>query len=233
VFQQQRKHQHSIASISSCHKLERSAYIFWFHTWDYQRLGYFINKKYQYAYIATPSCTLRGHTTAVNCFGIFPDEQDQRIASGSNDTFIKLWDVRQKENYAVLKQHAKQINSIDISPNGLFLLSGSEDGTTKFWDLRSYGKVLSTYAEHSGPIIKAIFHPDDCVFASCSSDKTVKCFSCDESKGIYHYLSSTDLVSMPITSIDFNINGSLLCLACNNTLRICNMEKNGVLVESL
>lgn len=67
--------------------------------------------------------------------------------------------MREKKNYAVLKHHNKQINSIDISPDGNYLLSGSEDGTTKLWDLRDPMKVLCTYAEHSAPVIRAIFNP--------------------------------------------------------------------------
>jgi WD40 repeat protein len=93
--------------------------------------------------------------------------------------------------------------------------------------------VLSTYAEHSAPITKVIFNPEDFMFASCSVDKTAKYFTCDESKGKYQYVSSTDIVTMPITAIDFNLDGSLLCLASTNILRICDMKKSGVLIESL
>lgn len=82
----------------------------------------------------TPSCTLKGHATSVNCFGLFPEET--RIASGSYDTHIKLWDIRAKDNIGMLKHHTKQINSIDVSPDCHYLISGSEDCTTKLWDMR-------------------------------------------------------------------------------------------------
>lgn len=71
-----------------------------------------------------PIFTLKGHATSVNCFGIFPEEPD-RLASGSYDTHIKLWDIRNKNNTGMLKHHTKPINSIDISPDGRYLLSGS------------------------------------------------------------------------------------------------------------
>ncbi len=78
---------------------------------------------------------LKGHSTSINCFGIFP-EFSHRMASGSYDTNIKLWDIRDKNNYATLKGHTKQINSIDVSPDSMMLLSGAEDNTCKIWDLR-------------------------------------------------------------------------------------------------
>jgi WD40 repeat protein len=75
------------------------------------------------------------------------------IASGSYDTQIKIWDHRKKENIAT-----KQINSIDISPDGRYLLSASEDGTSKFWDIGTQ-KIINTYSEHTAPVLKAIFNP--------------------------------------------------------------------------
>jgi WD40 repeat protein len=71
------------------------------------------------------------------------------------------------------------------------------------------------------------------MFASCSADRTVKYFSCDKKKGAYVYVSSTELVSMPITAIDFNLDGTLLCTAGNEILKIWDMRKNGLLIESI
>lgn len=46
----------------------------------------------------------------------------------------------------MLKNHTRQINSIDISPDCHYLLSGSEDNTTKLWDVRYPQKIVSTYS---------------------------------------------------------------------------------------
>jgi WD40 repeat protein len=43
-------------------------------------------------------------------------------------------------------------------------------------------KVINTYTDHTAPVLKAIFHPEDQMFASCSSDRTAKIFNCDISK---------------------------------------------------
>ena len=78
----------------------------------------------------------------------------------------------------MLKHHTKQINCIDISPDNRYLLSTSEDATIKLWDLRYPEKLLATYSEHNGPVLKAKFNPEDCMFASCSVDRTSKYFRC-------------------------------------------------------
>ena len=62
-------------------------------------------------------------------------------------------------------------------------------------------------------------------------DRTAKYFRCEHNH--YEYKSGTELVSMPITAIDFNLDGSRLCTAGNDILKIWNMDKNGLLVETI
>jgi hypothetical protein len=69
--------------------------------------------------------------------------------------------------------------------------------------------------------------------ASCSAARTVKYFRCDKVRGSYLYVSSSERVSMPLTAIDFNHDGSQVCSAGNDILKIWNMSKNGLLMESI
>ena len=72
----------------------------------------------------TGNTPLRGHSTSINCFGVYPDDPS-KLVSGSYDTTVKLWDIRDKNCAATLKGHTKQINALSISPDGQLLLSGS------------------------------------------------------------------------------------------------------------
>lgn len=92
---------------------------------------------------------------------------------------IKLWDIRDKNCTNTLKGHSKPINSIAISPDGYMLLSGSEDNTARLWEMRMPDKPIYIATEHNGPIIKVKFNPEDCMFATCSMDRTAKYFRCE------------------------------------------------------
>lgn len=82
--------------------------------------------------------------------------------------------------------------------------------------------------EHNGPILKVKFNHEDCMFATCSADKTAKNFRCEEK--CYGYISSTDMVATPITAIGFSLDGKTLYTAANDMLKSWNMYKNGLLL---
>lgn len=78
------------------------------------------------------SGTLKGHTVAVNSLCKFPlEEANNLLLSGSYDSNIKVWDLRQKQVVNTLKGHLMQINCLDGSPDGKYIVSGSQDATVK------------------------------------------------------------------------------------------------------
>jgi WD40 repeat protein len=70
------------------------------------------------------------------------------------------------------------------------------------------------------------------MFASSSMDKTAKYYRC-EAPNHFHFVSSTDMVAMPITAIAFDDEGKVLYTAANDTLKIWNMAKGGLLIETI
>ena len=66
------------------------------------------------------------------------------LASGSEDSTIKLWDVTSGQLIRTLTGHTNWISwSVDLINNGQTLVSGSQDGTIKLWNW-STGECLST-----------------------------------------------------------------------------------------
>jgi WD40 repeat protein len=74
--------------------------------------------------------------------------------------------------------HTSAINSVKFSKSGEFLLTASNDGQIKLWDVRS-GMILRTFVGHRGVVTSVAFAANDaCVLSDSDankySDKTTK-----------------------------------------------------------
>ncbi|QYO64203.1 pentapeptide repeat-containing protein [Leptolyngbya sp. 7M] len=81
----------------------------------------------------------------------FNPTQPNLLASCSDDTYIKLWDVQTGECLQVLSGHASSVHMVAFSPDGQLLASGSEDGTIRLWqvsDCRSASCIATLEGAH-------------------------------------------------------------------------------------
>ncbi|EGZ76068.1 hypothetical protein NEUTE2DRAFT_37003, partial [Neurospora tetrasperma FGSC 2509] len=115
--------------------------------------------------------TLEGHSDSVHSVAFSPD--GQRLASGSLDKTVKIWDPASGSCLQTLKGHSDWVRSVAFSPDGQRVASGSDDKTVKIWDPAS-GSCLQTLEGHSDSIFSVAFSPDGQRVASGSDDKTVK-----------------------------------------------------------
>jgi WD40 repeat protein len=83
------------------------------------------------------------------------------MASGSNDSTIKLWDVQTGSELQTLTGHTAPVQSVALSSDGLTVASCSDDKTIKLWDVKT-GSELQTPAGNSGSVRSvAHFSPTD------------------------------------------------------------------------
>jgi hypothetical protein len=97
----------------------------------------------------------------------------QRLASGSNDQTVKIWDSATGKELFALKGHAGAVTSVAFSPDGRRLASGSWDQSVKIWDSAT-GEELFALKGHSGLVASVAFSSDGRRLASGSFDQTVK-----------------------------------------------------------
>ena len=58
----------------------------------------------------------------------------QRLASGSDDSTVKVWDSATGKELFALKGHTAAVTSVAFSPDGQHLASGSSDRTVRIWE---------------------------------------------------------------------------------------------------
>ncbi len=164
--------------------------------------------------------TLSGHTG--NIFEIAFSQDGKKIASGSADNIIKIWDTDSGKNTATLKGHTDSIYSVAYSPDGLLIVSGSADSTIKIWDTDS-GKNIATLKGHTTYISSIAFSPDGKRIASSSGsdDKTIKIWDVDSGKSIATFKGHTSFVS----SIIFSPDGlKIFSGSGDNTIKIWDVD---------
>jgi WD40 repeat protein len=82
-----------------------------------------------------------------------------RLASGSSDNTVKLWEPSSGRALNTLSGHDNSVNSVAWSPDGTRLASGSGDKTVKLWEPSS-GRVLNTLAGHDDSVRSVAWSPD-------------------------------------------------------------------------
>ena len=96
-----------------------------------------------------------------------------KLASGSQDKTVRLWDTDTNEELAILQKHTGWINALAFSSDSKRLASGSTDKTVNLWDTDT-GELIATFTGHLNGIVALSFSPDGSTLASGSTDGTIK-----------------------------------------------------------
>jgi WD40 repeat protein len=118
-----------------------------------------------------------GLNKRIFCVAFSPD--GKRLASGSPDGTIKLWDVATGKEQAAVTGHSREVYCVVFSPDGKTLASAG-DGGTRFWDV-ARGKELPTPKElvHAAWVA---YSPDGKMLASSDGKGTVKLWEISPAK---------------------------------------------------
>lgn len=126
--------------------------------------------------------TLQGHRLPVTAVAFHPVFSS--LASGSEDTTIKIWDWELGELERTLKGHTKAVLDVDFGGprGGTLLASCSSDLTIKLWDPSDEYKNIRTLPGHDHSISSIRFIPSGAagsplsgnLLVSASRDKTLR-----------------------------------------------------------
>ena len=116
---------------------------------------------------------LRNHPDRIYSVAFNPDTtKGLRLASGSRDKTIILWDFDTGLPLDTLTGHRDFVYSVAFSPDGARLASGSRDSTIIVWDLDTQQR-LGTLTGHQDIVYSVAFSPDGARLASGSYDNTI------------------------------------------------------------
>ena len=91
-----------------------------------------------------PALVWNTHTSRVTALAVLPDG---KLASGSWDKTVRVWDAASGACLLTLASHTNSVSALAVLPDGK-LASGSWDGTVRVWDPAS-GECLLTLSHIS------------------------------------------------------------------------------------
>ena len=118
-----------------------------------------------------PKSTIKGHRQGVTCLCFHPFYK--RLASGSDDASIIIWECDEFTEERSLKAHTDTINCLTFDNNGKYLASCSSDLSIKIWNFDTM-TVFRTLNGHEHTVSCIEFTPDGNFLYSASRDHMIK-----------------------------------------------------------
>ncbi|XP_030953022.1 WD repeat-containing protein VIP3 [Quercus lobata] len=123
---------------------------------------------------------LEGHFMPVRSLVYSPTEP-RLLFSASDDAHVHMYDSEKKSLVGAMSGHASWVLSLDVSPDGQALATGSSDRTVRLWDLNMRAAV-QTMSNHTDQVWGVAFRPPGGTgvrsgrLASVSDDKSISLY---------------------------------------------------------
>ncbi|MGY2116594.1 nSTAND1 domain-containing NTPase [Nocardia gipuzkoensis] len=158
------------------------------------------------------SVPLTGNAAAAWGVAVSPD--DTRIASGSVDGTLRIWDA----TTIPITGHINPVTSVDISPDGTRIVSGSADNSLRLWDATTRQLLGEPLTGHTDALNDVAFSPDGTRIVSGSDDGSLRLWDTATGRPVGEPLTGH---TGAVTSVDFSPDGTRILSGSNDrSLRI-------------
>ncbi len=124
---------------------------------------------------------LRGHDDGVQGVGWSPD--GRRLATGSRDRTVRIWDTDGGDELVVLRGHDDWVWGVGWSLDGRRLATGSRDRTVRIWDADGGGELV-VLRGHDDWVWGVGWSSDGRRLATVSGDRTARIWDADGGGGL-------------------------------------------------
>lgn len=148
-----------------------------------------------------------GHISPVRCCAVSAD--DRVVATGGDDDFIRVWDLRGNQLARKLISHSRPILDVTFSCDGSSILSGSLDRSARLWDLAGY--LVHKWETSQSAVTSVACTPSGRHMVTGSRDKHVVIYSSTSLQEVGRWVCESACQSVAATSA----RGGLV--ACGDT----------------
>lgn len=137
---------------------------------------------------------------------------DKRYLAAAGNPHVRLYEVQTTNQNPITSfdGHTGNVTAVQFQAAGRWIVTGSEDGSIKIWDVRAPG-VQRDY-ESKVPITDVVIHPNQGEVISCDQNGSVKIWDLAENICTHELYPEEDT---PCASVSVAADGSML-IAANN-----------------
>ncbi|KAJ7869306.1 quinon protein alcohol dehydrogenase-like superfamily [Mycena olivaceomarginata] len=116
---------------------------------------------------------IRNNNSATENMPVAFSQNSDRVASGSAEGMVQIWDALTGKVQASLLGHRAAVTSVAFSQDGSRLISGSYDETIRIWDAMT-GEVQAQLIGHTNAVSSVAFSQDGSRIVSGSYDEKIR-----------------------------------------------------------
>lgn len=129
------------------------------------------------------------------------------FGTGTEDSMIKIWDLKECSNVANFPGHSGPVSSIAFSENGYYLATSADDSVVRLWDLRKLKNFKTIQLEDRYEVKSLCFDQSGSYLAIAGTD--IRIYMCKQWQEIKTFNDHTALA----TGVRFGYNGAFIASA--------------------
>lgn len=158
------------------------------------------------------SSQFKAHTNAIASIAFV---NSSTLMTSSTGGAMSLWDIKSQQRMLESRGHAKEVRAVAFDPKRRYVVSGSADGTIRFWSVKTGAqlRVISlplTRAKTANAVNCLAFSDDGRYLATGSQDRIVRRYTVKDGKLRAKYLGH----NQQITGVCFTPDNKFVVSVC-------------------